>query len=1591
MNQLPILVAAPPSGALADLYAKLSPFQGQSLDLVAELPAGRIASFLGPLGGTSTFVVAGANVTFADPYAAVTVSGTFAGLGLGTLTVTVSFTVAADGKTLVADVSLDAALAWTWPLAPWLSPSGPSIEVQISDSAAVPASGTLGLAVGAGDPKATVAFQAPGPTPDSWLLTGTFPPATSISHLFELLGGVNLSTSLPSPLNDVSALSLEQVSIVYSPKTRAIAYMAAQLGATVDWPLLPNGIATVTGIGLQVAVDAPATSRALSWLLTGTIAIGASALVDVQARYPHALVSATLDPSTTLSLSDFVSRFIDHPVELAATVTSFDLNVAFDAPHAYEIAAEIDTDWPIPIADVEAITITGIGFRVAGDDSGRTGMIRGTTVIGKVGDPTASVTFVVAADYADPTKGWVFSAKQTQGTIPLVQLVSQYLPSGWAPDPASNKLNIEDLSVTLAPKPGSYAIAGKADASWDILGGFALQASATVAFDGVAKAYTGKIEATLDKAFGVSNLGLHLSYSFSPKTTAYELDWQGLTGTYTVPSDPNAHRILKIVVEGWTLGRLIEELVSLATGARFSLASPWDLLDEIPLDCTLEFDITAGSVSFTYPLSIDLGIAAVSGISVTYDPKAQQKVAVALQGRFPWQTDDPSKPLGWDATKPETTPAPPGGGSKYLELRVLGLGQHVALTDPPKDATVTSIVESVGELATPPSDELPIEGTAIEYSQASSWLVAADFGILKLDPPPKSGSAYFLDMALVFNDPNLYGLHVELEGSAAKIFAGLQFDILYRKVTDTIGVYQAQLQLPTAMRQFDVGAFSFTLPTFGVSVYTNGDFELDIGFPWNNDFSRSFTVQGIVPPGIPVIGSGGFYFGKLSAETAGSNVPATTKGTFNPVIVFGIGLQLGVGKTIEKGPLKAGLTVTVLGIVQGVIARWHPYLPDGDSQGGDQLQGPYYFKLQGTVGVAAHLFGSIDFAVIKASVDVSLQITVQLTYESYRAIPITVSASVDVAVSLSIDLGLFTIHLHFSFSTSISETFTVGHDELAPWDGSASLGEPAADLRTRGRRLVGARNQRLLAGTADGSLALTWTNLQAPATPLSLDVYCAPAFTVVGDGATTPAQQQGAYVLLLWIASVDPNAGPTTGPDTSFEALAKQVLRWAVAAGQSGPVAATAVDDLVVSADTLEQLLAALADPTNSLPIAPSDVDTFLQRNAKVGVTAPTTAGSATATYFPIPPQVQVSAPSVGVQPYTIGDFNAYGSDYIAYLQRYFSALDVQVQEETGGDRLAADADDGIQLSIGSFVYADYMTMIARHMLEAARDALRDLKLPVPSGQTVQATIDAINATGDLDPQHRYTAGQLFEANASQPLTPGLSVHVSYAPETGATLTSVAQRYAGPLAFSAAQVATANQAVPDVLVAGTSIQYPGKPAHVVVAGERLADVAAAFGVAIADLIASSDVTTAALTAGVPLLLPVAHGTVAGDTLGAIAASFGVPVAALGDPATANAALTGLFALGDTPQRQFLNVPHLPQYRLGDLIEEAQASLAIQRLSGMLGRYFLHGVRLPTDTTGSSDRGLFALTGQQLPLGTGGVVPFDIDLSCPDAVTWLQLG
>ena len=171
-----------------------------------------------------------------------------------------------------------------------------------------------------------------------------------------------------------------------------------------------------------------------------------------------------------------------------------------------------------------------------------------------------------------------------------------------------------------------------------------------------------------------------------------------------------------------------------------------------------------------------------------------------------------------------------------------------------------------------------------------------------------------------------------------------------------------------------------------------------------------------------------------------------------------------------------------------------------------------------------------------------------------------------------------------------------------------------------------------------------------------------------------------------------------------------------------------------------------------------------------------------------------------------------------------------------------------------------------------------------------------------------------------------------------------------------------------ILAAGVAVNYPGQPPYMSGSGDSLDFIAAHFGVALPELLSNSDVL-----ANAALVIPLAvlgtpnfsYPVSAGDTLSLIGGRFGVSQDAL---AGANLDVSSLFDSASDPN---LNVPELSQFQVNALIDEAERTLALQNLAAMTSRFYLSGLRLPTQGLTPNYPGLFVSGGPgsyQIPRG-----------------------
>jgi len=1422
--------------------------------------------------------------------------------------------------------ALNLEITWTWKEKgqfgglDWIQLRDPSVTLTVYEAGGLSfgqASATV--TIGSEPIKLSWRLASPG---GGWLVRadigGDHPP--SLSDAFQLAAGRNLSTTLPAPLNTITKLALASIEVDYDPKTATTSSVTFVVRSQDDTPVPLVGQVSLGDITITTTVQSPTEQPSLAVQAGGTFTIAGHdkdpAVIDVGVGTPDLTFTGSLE-SGKIGLVGLLTAFaVTTPVDLPGDpqLTEFAFNYN-RAQQLLSVSVALGLDWSIPQSS-PIFTIEELSLQVTSAQAATAANLLGRVTLLK--NSASPIRLDLGADYLGPDAGWTFSAKETDNGVKLGALLHEYL--GWT---IEQDLAIGGLGFTVSTGDGSWLFTGETVGPWTVpFIDLDVKAKARIGRNGtksVAAALPEVTSSSLAAAEPVTpgpfgrvevelawnGFDITVWYDYAPKATTYGITWGDIQGTVTGPNSNQDYVATLSLKDGVTVGSLIEDLVSKLRGSRFSLEAPWSILDDISLSgvaLTYTFNRTDSSrnaVGLKVSAGpIELGFARIDSIDIQYrSTGADRGVMVTLTGSFPWNVGGANGDAGslgpWDASKPGAAPAPPGQGGKYLDLRMLAMGQHIGVTGLTDAQTVQQAIEKIETLPAPTPGKVP----GVVYDTSSDWFVATNLGILRQGDD--RSTTYLIALQLVFNDPRLYGLRVKLDGDAAKVLKGLDFQVMYRQITDTLGVYQGEITLPDVMRYLTVGAYSLTLPVFGFAVYTNGDFLIDVGFPHNMDWSRSLTVQGIVYPGIPVTGSAGFYFGELPAA-ATNKVPAADNGTFNPIVVFGFALQVGVGKSVQYGPLSAGFSITVVGVLEGVIAKWNPYpgselATTGDSH--SQVQGAYYFWLQGTVGIAGQLYGSVDFAIVKAQVNVAIGLYVQLAYESFVSLAISVIASVDVSITVKIDLWLFSISLHFSFSMRLKETFTLDNHGTTPWHVS---GAPSGTLRAPAdRRLRARRALALAANASDAPPPPDWTRL-APTTDADLRALTGQLLTGLAAAqdewqtAPNPAAQLPCYVTLMSLDSVAPagHGDGTDQADTSFEKLAKRMLGWAVAAvlPGSGQIAWSDLQTRAVSQDELTRLIEDVLLSTGTAPTPwPDDqLDTFMNNQFQLTVSIPPMASDSPAAVFPVPPGVALSAPAYGSLPalsYTLAGYNQISATVLAALRAQFAQMLVQTEQESGA-KAEVVRDNGAS-SVAAWVFADYFLLIARQMAQAARDALRSFAYQLSNGATAQDAVTWLARNGAT-----VAASDLLLANAQAPLAAGsgnaITVGIVTEPGTSTSFTDFASTLHG---VDSVDLALANVPRP-VLATGAVVAYPGKPPYTAPAGATLVDAAVAIGVGVGDLVSAAGLVgqTALLSSSACVLVPaVTHTALAADTFASLATSG--PFAgcfAAGDLATANA-------------------------------------------------------------------------------------------------------
>ena len=1116
----------------------------------------------------------------------------------------------------------------------------------------------------------------------------------------------------------------------------------------------------------------------------GELILADSFTVDLVGYIPSFVLEGRLRSNQEIPIGYAFNQFFGNPgppTPDQMRITGFSF-LADPRLLTFQAEAVISMNWSIPFTQSVSLDLIELRFNIDARQATVGGSIAGTLQLTGGASGEAQPQFTVCATYpaSSREREWTFRGSLNQNApLELVTLVANLLTD--TPPDNLPALNVETMAISFGSTSQSYSVEGSILARWQFAPfGTPLTVSARATADISRPNKQTSPSGTLSGSFEINRIGLYAARDIGVEFPTYTFrvlfgDNYLSAQTAWIGKDQARHQIVTLQLSAITLGEILEYLVNLAAPTLgYHLPPPWDLLNQVDLSrFTLTLDPTEQTIALTYEVSVDLTILRVDRIGVTYSRKqGEGSVKLILEGAALGQQYRGDDALDWDVINdnpPDLVPAK----TAVIDLRYLAFGQHVKVNGIEDLNTVRAVLQQMQRAMKPvDSGQSPIGqpgANGVSFDPGSQWLIGINLGI-----------AGVLDLGLIFNDPRLYGLSIALGGPDAGSLAGLNFEILYKKITDSLGMFRVELQLPEAFRHLEFGAVSMTLGLVVVEVYTNGNFKVDLGFPHARNFSRSFSVEVF-----PFLGRGGLYFGLLDGNSS-SRVPAINNGFFAPVIELGIGLAVGIGKDFSAGVLRAGAFIELEVIFEGVFARFLPSNAGQDTA--------LYYWVRGIAGLHGKIYGTVDFVVIKVNVTLEASAMVALTLEAHQ--PTLVALDVDVDARATVKV-LF-IRIHFNFHVTVSFDFTIGTQSTTPWilapttanDGTLherfSAPGPASSLYRlcrgqRSARKTLLRSEHLRRLHAAGLLTTQTTphcllmraaadRRSASGMRLAHDLGVGealnwdPAFAVFNDSprqiplillpvfscdnvalgwSTTPGTANADYkiILQLWAET-----GTVTDPASIAESyqrhtrtsahadkvqempaaeLIEAFLRWAIYAvtNPTGAAAATSITagQLLHLAD--EMALGSLATRT---AFSFTNLSAFLTTNVRLSVSGQpsTLPHDMSAMPVALPPVFSFTWSGAVQGSVDLAAFNKIGPDYIADIAAYQQQFTPTAAQSTGAIGGAADT-----VSFTSHLFADWCLMITRAAVDAAQKQLARWEMRPLAATSLNALASAFPRT----------------------------------------------------------------------------------------------------------------------------------------------------------------------------------------------------------------------------------------------------------------------
>lgn len=899
---------------------------------------------------------------------------------------------------------------------------------------------------------------------------------TSISILSGLFGGSSLAAAIPEGVLPPFHLTLDSLVFDLFTNTKTVGGIHGYLamgkggsGMSLSIARIGQSDVSITLSGLTISWVDPQRPKAsiLAISFRGSFKVG-ELYLEVLVSLPQGQIQISQPEVQSISIGDFFSQLRLPSVEFLSKL--FLQNFQFLAilgSHSFSLSADIGTDSNdsltlISAADRTILALDEMSFSFSHAPGNTKGIIRGSLVFMEklVLNASASVdissgTWHFTGNINVPATAIKLGVppKDGQYTVPVIKLLTESfgINEPNLPEPLRNLgISYLEVSYTYTKDGGEantcYSFKGALASHWQLASND-MRAQVELLLEKGQDYEKKAISAQFEMDGFAFSLGCELANKEKKIDASISAEIQGqwliAKGTYRETSEPpqradkRTTKTIDFEIESLpSLGALMAWFVkSITQNHYYTLPEPWhSLLNAVDFSTVLRqltFNIeiitstdpdakTQKKVfcQLTPPDDLSILNVKVKTISLGFDNSKKGKKASGLSFKIDLESNLPflnKKEFDWDPVN-EQPPQVPGKGP-LLDLKLLALGQHINF-DPTYNkqddkfiVPPTSISEAIYNLKKVVHSLSDNSSPALTFDKQAGWVVGAHAKFL--------GQA---DVQLVFMDPVIYGLQVEVnrgKNQTLNKLAGLRAEILYRKVTETIGEYKGSITLPKNIRKMQFGVVFITLPSISVSIYTNGDFAFDVGFPHHHNYANSFSVtaKGFT-------GAGGFYFAKLNGIQP-KGLPESNNGSFTSVTQVGVGFKIGRAVAFQKGPLSARASIVLEAVFQGTFATF-------TTKSGNRKQ--EYYDIKASLGIICHIEGRINFAVIQASLTVTAFVRAEAHLVAAEACHAKVEAYVSVSITVRINLGIFSIHIHCSFSTSFQTQVTLGSaDPNALW------------------------------------------------------------------------------------------------------------------------------------------------------------------------------------------------------------------------------------------------------------------------------------------------------------------------------------------------------------------------------------------------------------------------------------------------------------------------------------------------------------------------------------------------------------------------------